>query len=323
MTMPADRQPNLRDRVAKDFSHLLRQSRDDLRSESGLHADFVAQCIEAVDAKKERLGGPVTGEMIVHVVATSLKLDDKDRRLLAAAWLALYGYICLVDFELDQRGFLNARTSIAASALLGWGIATLGRYTSGTKYASVLADNINLAFSGQYQDLAIRAGDPRDRQQSDVDKNRAIVATVAGFCAAAGEDNDRLIRAMEAMLGPFQLFDDLQDLQEDFQENNVTALVRIVTNCADVLGLTTQAAMYRALIRDAKTIKLLTQAGEGIDQSLMLLDASRDQALITYLHGLRSCNIALIHALDEYQRDPIAIREPEIFQKIEQIANAC
>lgn len=213
--------------LAAEFAEPLRQSRDDLLQFSQLHPDFVRECLAAIDAKKARMHGPVTGELFPHLLAQGLKLDDKDRRVLAAAWLALYGYICIVDYELDQKGHLGGRLSIAASALLGWGVTTLGRYTAGTPYANVFSDNVNKAFAGQYEDIRLRGSAEADREQSDIDKNRAFVAAIAGYCAAAGEWDDRLIRSAELLIRPFQILDDLQDLQENLPRKQSHAL------CAD------------------------------------------------------------------------------------------
>ncbi len=309
-------------RLAEKFSGPLSQSRTDLLEFSHLHQDFIDSCFAAIDAKKLRLDGPVTGEIFPHLVAEGLKLADKDRRIVAAAWLALYGYICLVDYELDQKGYLNGPSSIAASALLGWGVATLGRYTAGTEYASIFLDNINRAFAGQYEDIIVRTDPYADRARSDMEKNRAVVAAIAGFCAAAGESDDRLIRSAEAMLGPLQLFDDLQDLQEDYHENNITPFVRIVQDCIAAALPLTQTEMYRVLIKDQRTSSLLRRAAGAVERAILILDADRDQALVAYLAELRDRNGALIRALADYQIEPPLITEPEVMQRIEQIATA-
>jgi hypothetical protein len=299
------------------------QARADLPEFSHLHREFVRECLAAVDAKKERMGGPVIGELFPHLLAQGLKLKDKDRRLLAASWLALYGYICIVDYELDQKGHLSGRLAIATSALLGWGIATLGHYTASTPYADVFVDNINKAFAGQYEDIKTRRSAAGDREQSDIDKNRAFVATIAGYCAAAGEGDDSLIRSAEALIRPFQILDDLQDLQEDYGENNLTPFVRIVTECVSAAQPLDRPSMYRALIKDSRTIGLVARAKNGVEEALLLLNADRDQSLISYIVALRERADALIQALEDHQRDPAAITEPEVMQRIEQIATSC
>lgn len=319
----ANDQPRPALRLAEQFAGPLGQSRDDLFHLSNLHPDFVRECFAAIDAKKERLHGPVMGELFPHLVAQGLKLESQDRRMLAAAWLALYGYICIVDYQMDQTGHLSGRSSLAASALLGWGIATLGRYANDTPYASIFLDNINRAFAGQYQDIMVRGRDGADREDSDADKNRALVAAIAGYCAAAGESDDRLIRSSEAMLRPLQIFDDFQDVQEDHEEGNITAFVHIVRECIAKAAPVTQTDMYRVLIKDARTTDVLARASAGIEQALLFMDAERDQVIIAYLCELRDSNAALISALNDYQRDPPLITEPEVMRRIEQIATGC
>ncbi|HXQ84898.1 MAG TPA: hypothetical protein VN769_12625 [Xanthobacteraceae bacterium] len=320
MTTSAD-QSDTYIRLAAKYAGQLSQSRDDLLHLSNLHQDFVNQCFAAIDASRARLQRAPTGEIFPHLVAQSLALDDKDRRLLMAAWLALFGYICIVDHELDQNGYLNGRTSIAASALLGWGVATLGRYAAGTPFADVFLDNVNRAFSGQYEDMQVRGDPGADRQLSDTDKNRAIVAAAAGFCAAARESDDRVIRSAEALLGPFQILDDLEDLQEDHGQDNITIFVRIVRDYISTAVPLSRNAMYGAIIRDSRTKAAVVRAAEGIDRALLLLDPNRDLALVDYIADLRDRTAGLIRVLDDYQREPAAIKEPEVMRQIEQLAN--
>jgi hypothetical protein len=310
-------------RLAAVYAGQLEQSRQDLLEFSNLHPDFVKDCLTAIDVSKARLKRAPTGEIFPHLVARSLVLDDNDRRCLMAAWLALFGYICLVDHELDRAGYLSGRTSIAASALLGWGIATIGRYTAQTPFEKVFLENVNRAFAGQYEDIRSRADAAADRSVSDLDKNRAIVAAMAGFCAAAKETDERMIRAAEAMLGPFQILDDLEDLQEDHGEDNVTLFVRIVRETISTSIPLTRNAMYGAIIRDSRSKEVMIRAADGIEKALVLLDSRRDRVLIDYVTGLRDRTATLIRILDDYQRAPSPIKEPEVMRQIEQVANGC
>ncbi len=309
-------------RLTTELAGELAQTRDDLVRFSKLHPDFVKDCFAAIDASKARLRRLTVGEIFPHLVAKGLTLDDGDRRTLAAAWLAMFGYILLVDHELDQKGYLDGRASIAASALLSWGIATGGRYVAGTPYADVFMDNVNRAFAGQYEDIRVRGQLNADRRQSDADKNRAFVAAIAAFCAAARESDDRLIRCAEAMLGPFQVLDDLEDLEEDFGENNITAFVRIVKEAVSATA-PTRTDMYRAIMNDPRTVTTLRRAGDGAEKAILFLDPLRDQALIANLCELRECNAALISALEDYQRNPSPVTEPEVMRRIEQVAVGC
>ncbi len=309
-------------RLAEKFAGPLSQSRTDLLQFSHLHQDFIDRCFAAIDAKKLRLEGPVTGEIFPHLVAEGLKLEDKDRRIVAAAWLALYGYICLVDYELDQKGYLNGPSSIAASALLAGAsprLAATPRAQNAPRYSWTTSTGRSRA---SMRTSEVRTDPDADRARSDMEKNRAVVAAIAGFCAAAGEADDRLIRSAEAMLGPLQLFDDLQDLQEDYHENNITPFVRIVQDCIAAASPVTQTEMYRVLIKDQRTSSLLRRAADAVERAILILDANRDQALVAYLAELRDRNAALIRALADYQIEPPLITEPEVMQRIEQIATA-
>jgi hypothetical protein len=318
MTTSSDRN-RLAVPLAERFSYVLSQARSDLYENSKLHADFVGRCIEVLEAKTERLQGPLLGEVFPHLVAEGLQLPDLDRRTLAAAWLAIYGYISLVDYELDQKGHLNARESIAASALLGWGIATLARYTAGTRFQETFIENINRAFSGQYEDLRSREINDADRQNSDVEKNRASVMVAAAYCAAAGETDDRLVLATESLLSAFQILDDLEDVQEDNNEHNITAFVRIVRQCASTARALQRTDVYRAVIADPSTQRLLERAVNAFEQSLLLLKIEKDQSLIAFICEMKARTIDLISVLDDYQINPSPVKEPEVLKKIDLI----
>jgi len=309
--------------LAARFAGPLSQTYEDLSRLSRLHPEFVKECLTAIDVSRARLRRPSTGEIFPHLVAQSLTLDDKDRRALMAAWLALLGYICIVDHELDQKGYITGQKSIAASALLGWGVATLGRYTTGTPFASVFLDSINRAFAGQYEDIQLRSSTDADRQRSDKDKNRACLAAVAGFCAAAREPDDHMVRSAEALLGPFQILDDLEDLEEDEGQENITIFVRIAREYISTVKSPSRMEMYRAIIGDARTVSALRRAAAGFEKALLLLDSRRDLALIEYIGEMRIRTIDLVSVLDDYQRDRSPIKEPEIMRRIEQVASGC
>lgn len=316
---PADTQSSLVDSLADQFAGPLLQSRRDLLDLSNLHPDFLKACSAFINTTSPQRKGPSSGEIFSHLVMKGLELPDNDRRMLAAAWLALHMYMSVVDHELDQKGYLDGPSLIAASALMGWGVATLSRYTAGTPFASVFTDNINKAFAGQYDDMRIRSDKNADRRSSDSDKNRALIAAVAGFSAAAGISDDRLIRSAEALLGTFQILDDLQDLQEDCGEDNITVFVRIARECASAAAPLTRSQMYSAIIRDPRTKEALQKAAEGIEKALLMLDGDRDRVLVEFLIKLRVRNTALVQALADYQRDPSVIKEPEVLSQIKEM----
>ena len=328
--MTAANNPNglpssLTDSYAGTFAGALKQSRHDLLHLSDLRRDFVEECFAALDAGKmqsavKRLS---SFELYPQLVLHGLKVPDHDRRMLAAAWLALLGYIAIVDHELDKKGYLNGQSLIAASALLGWGVATFSRYTAGSPFAKVFLDNINRAFAGQYEDIRVRGDENSNRQSSDEEKCRGLVAAVAGFCTLAGLTDDRLIRSTEAILGTLQILDDLQDVEEDHDEGNLTIFVRIARECASAAASSTRGEIYSAVIRDPRTTITMRQVTEGIDKALLILDGNRDHALIAFLSDLRDRNIALIRELEDYQRNPAPIREPSIMSKIEEMYMQC
>jgi len=310
-------------RLANEVAGFVRQSRDDLVHLSNLHPDFVEACFAALDAKKKELREPVLGwEIIPHLVARSLTLDDQNRRMLAAACVALSGYTYILDGELDQKGHLGGRLSIAASALLGWAIATLGHYAAGTPFANVFLDNINRAFAGQYEDIKVRGDVDANRTRIDVEKNRGFVAAIAGFSAAGGESNDRLVRMVETLIGPMQIWDDFQDIEEDYHEKNLTPFVRIYGECVSAAEpLLSSDAMYGALIRDPRTTGLLKSAQAGLEDALLLLDINRDQSLIAYIGELRDRNAALISALNDFQHEPPLVAEAFVVRRLRRIVD--
>jgi hypothetical protein len=324
-TNPNSLPSSLIDSYAETFADALNQSRHDLLHLSNLHRDFVDKCFVALDAGKMQSAVKQLSsyELYPQLVLQGLKVPDHDRRMLAAAWLALLGYTAIVDHELDQKGCLNGRSLIAASALLGWGVATFSRYTAGSPFADVFLDNINKAFAGQYEDIRVRGKENADRQSSDEDKGRGLVAAVAGFCTLAGLTDDRLIRSTEAILGTLQILDDLQDVEEDHSEGNLTIFVRIARECAFAAAPSTRGEMYSAIIRDPRTTSTMRQVTEGIDKALLILDGNRDRALIAFLSDLRDSNIALVRELEDYQRNPAPIREPSIMSRIEKMYMQC
>jgi hypothetical protein len=306
--------------LSLEFSDAIAQTRQDLRDFSQIRSDFIEGGLAAIDAAKAHLSEPSGGEIFSHMLAAGLKLSDRDRRMVAAAWLALFGYVRLVDDALDKKGYLDSRTTIISSALMGWGIATMARYTAGTKYHDAFLDNVNRAFSGQFQDIMDRGDLSANRTLSDQEKNRVFVAVAAGFSAAAHDSDDRLLRAVEVSVAAFQTLDDLRDVQEDHHDNNLTAFVRIARECVDSAASLTHTAIYLPLIRDPRTVDALKRAGATLDQSLMLLDGARDLAMITYFRGMRDSNTALIGALEEYQRAPSPAQETELMRRIAQLS---
>src|ERR1700722_1192887 len=142
--------------LADRFQPIIAQSCIDLPDFSKIHRDFVDDCLTVIYNKRKASSGRLFGEMFPYIAIAGLKLPDEDRRQLAAAWLAMYGYATLVDLGLDEIGHLGARSSLGSSALLSWSVATIARFTADTPYADTFKDNIAAAFSGQYQDVTHR-----------------------------------------------------------------------------------------------------------------------------------------------------------------------
>ncbi len=305
--------------LERRYQPLIEQARLDLRDFSGLHRDFLVDCFGAIESKKSRLSSPLLGQLFPYLASEGLKLSDGARRGLAAAWLAMYGYICLADYRLDQTGSLDARASTASAALLCWAISEVSKYTIGTPFAATFVQNVSGAFSGQYEDINNRHKEDWDRTKTDVDKNRAVLAILCGYCAASNETDDRLLCATEKLLGPFQLLDDLRDLTEDVQENNITALVKIARQTLkDLTNGSTESALYSALISDPRIIALLERATLAIGDSILLLHAQRDNALVFYLAELRKQMASLIALLRRF-RSGGGVSEPDVYGAIREI----
>jgi hypothetical protein len=302
------------------FSDVIAQAQADLCESSLLHSDFVIDCINSISEKSARAAAPLLGQIFPHLVAEGLHLSDHDRRKLAAAWLALYGYICLVDFQLDRYGSLNGRSALSASALLSWGIGTISRIASDSPFADAFSVNVSMAFSAQYADINKRAEPEFDRAQTDADKNRAIVAIVAAYCAASGATDNHLIRATELMLGPFQMLDDFQDLLEDLEEGNLTSFARMAAKCSGQLSQPLSSIeLYRFVFKDAKTVVALTDAIKSMEQAVLLLDHKQDASLVAFLMHLREQLATFSGALQNYQSGTSTIGEPELLSQLRQI----
>jgi hypothetical protein len=308
-------------RLTYEVDAWVKKSRDDFRELSHLHPDFIDACLAALDSKKRPASDGIIGwEIIPHLVFQSLNLDDQKRRLLSAASVALSGYTFILDGELDQKGYLDGRLSVAASALFGWAMATLGQFTAGTPFAEVFVDNINRAFAGQYRDMQLRGVSRGDRAWSDIEKNRGFVAGMAAFCGAGGEPDDRLVRMVETIIGPMQIWDDFQDVEEDCREDNHTPFVQILTQCVSIVEPALSAkGMYSALIRDPRTTELFKRAQDGIQNATLLLDANRDQSLIAYYGEWRARNTALINALEGFQRAEPGVDEAFVLKCVDRL----
>jgi hypothetical protein len=295
---------NLIERLANRYRPLTDQSHLDLRTFSGLHPDFIADCVGAIAEKKKRLSAPLLGEIFPHLVAEGLKLPDTDRRQLSAAWLALYGYISLVDFQLDTVRYLDARASLSASALLGWSIGIISQYTVGTSYHDTVMANVAAAFSAQYEDLCNRQRHQFDRTETDCNKNRAILTIIAGYCAAAKVERCTLLDATETLLGTFQILDDLQDVYEDIRENNITTFVKILRSVThDPLESLAEPEIYNFLLGEDRFSEALRSAVISMDHALILLDATRDKSLVVYLSHLRTDLEGLISKIKKHNEN--------------------
>jgi hypothetical protein len=311
--------PNPVAALSERYQSVIHQSHRDLQDFSGLHPDFIADCVGAIAAKKVRLSAPLLGELFPYLAAEGLRLPDHSRRRLAAAWLAMYGYSCLADYEMDKKGFLDARTSTSATALLFWSAAEIGKYTVATRYADTFVENMCAAFAGQYEDILNRQDEHGDRSRTNVDKNRGMVAVLAGFSAAANEADDRILRATECVLAPFQILDDLHDLEEDLKENNITAFVAIAKCALRGSACDDERVLYSYLISDPRVPSLIENAVRKIDEAILLLNASRDHALISYLSLLRRQISSLTDMLRDFQSGCNNISEPDIYGAIREI----
>lgn len=305
--------------------HYLRidQARADLVTRSQLHPAFIRECIDSIDEKRKRSATPLIGEIFPHIVAEGLQLGDGDRRDLAAAWLAMYGYITISDFEIDRRGHLRGVSSLACGSLLAWSIATVSKFTVGTPFHHIFTSNVAQAFAAQYADVQGRKDPNFDRATANADKNRAVVAMISGYCAAAQQPTSCLIDATERVLGSFQILDDLQDVCEDVAEDNLTTFVRVLREISpksieDITG----PAAYAMLVRDGRVLDELERVVSPLEQAMLILDAERDRALLGYLGYLTNQVKRLIRLIAD-ARSNHAIDDPIIYAHIREIVCHC
>jgi hypothetical protein len=263
-----------------------------------LHPVFKSIALSALQRKSERAEAPLLGELFPHLVGASFTLPDAERRRLAVAWLALYSYISLVDYDLDKTGRLGPRDALASSALLGWGLTVLAQVTADTALAAPFFKNVQLAFAAQYDDLQRRADFSYDREGTDVDKNRAIVAAVCAYCAA-GNGDARLVSAVEHLLGAFQFLDDLLDLEEDYLEDNNTFLLRMASPSVEKTSSSDE--LYAAVFSHPSFTPKLDSVAHAIEQSMMMLKPSVDTGLMAFTRTLHSQVSSLKDHVMEYQ----------------------
>jgi hypothetical protein len=95
--------------------------------------------------------------------------------------------------------------------------------------------------------------------------------------------------------------------------------VQIVRQCADSAKALQRTDVYRAIIAEPSTQRLLARAVDAFEQSLLLLTIERDRSLVAFICEMKSRTIDLISALDDYQTNPSAVKEPEVLKKIDQI----
>jgi hypothetical protein len=305
--------------------HYLRidQARTDLVMRSQLHPAFIRECIKSIDEKRKRSATPLIGEIFPHIVAEGLQLGDRDRRDLAAAWLAMYGYISISDFEIDRRGHIPGVSSLACGSLLAWSIATVSRFTVGTPFHHTFTSNVARAFAAQYADVEGRKDPNFDRAAADADKNRAVVAMISGYCAAARQPTSCLVDATERVLGSFQILDDLQDVCEDAAEDNLTAFVRVLRDVSPKsIEAISEPAAYAMLVRDGRVLDELERVVPPLEEAMLMLDAERDGALLGYLGHLTTQVRMLIRLITD-ARSNHAIDEPTIYGHIREIVCHC
>lgn len=291
------------------------QARSDLLTLSGLDADFIFDGLAALAKKDDTERAPSLGRFLPFLIADGLELQAAERRRLAAAWVAVYGYVILVDQCLDKAGALKGRALMSASALLGWGLSVMAQTTAGTHFAHPFLRNIAQAFNGQYADLGARNGGLR--RISDIDKNRALVAMTAGYAAAGGESDDRLLLAVEKLLGPLQMLDDLLDVEEDLEEGNATVFVQMLRRVRSeaVSGVEDRRALYARLFSAPEFPGLLEEARSALEEATLLLEGRTDNALAHYFVYLRGELGSLIDLVRQRQREGV-LDDPDLYERV-------
>jgi hypothetical protein len=179
------------------------------------------------------------------------------------------------------------------------------------------------AFAGQYVDVKGRKDPEFDRAAADADKNRAVVAMISGYCAAARQPTSCLVDATERVLGSFQILDDLQDVREDAAEDNLTTFVRVLRDvspkCIEEIS---EPAAYALLVRDVRVLDELERVISPLEEAMLMLDAERDRALLGYLGHLTNQVRVLIRLIADARSNP-AIDEPTIYTHIREIVCHC
>lgn len=302
------------------YSIFIEQSIRDLKEFSSLHPDFLADCIGAISRKSNQHQCPMYGALYPDLVANGLTLDETEYRLLRAAWIALYGYASLIDIESDKAGTVAATTSLSASALLGWGIATISRLTASSPLFEFVVSNIMDAFAAQRQDIKYRSESHYERTESDRNKNSAFVAIVAALCAAGREGDGSLIRATRLLLGAFQLVDDISDLREDIEENNLTDCVKMAVGYSQVARISSaEMSLYRVLFLNKRLPTLLARAEADIGLALLEIDGHRHQILFWYISMLLKQVAAFRRDVERFQSGDRAISEPDLYEQVRKI----
>src|SRR6185312_1060499 len=141
------------------------------------------------------------------------------------------------------------------------------------------------------------------------------VAIVAAYCAAAGDTSDSLIRATERILTTFQILDDLQDVEEDLKENNLTVFAKIVKDSVKSFQQVTGQEAYPIIMRDPKVRAEIARACVAVGETLLFLDHARDAVLISYLSHLARQLSELQLAIEGYQSNP-TIQDPLLLGRI-------
>ena len=291
----------------------------DLPFLSGLHPDFIEDALTAYRTKHADPNAPSLGRVLPFLIAEGLDLDSSSRHRLAAAWLAVYAYILIADAGLDSGKGLSGRNILSASALLGWGLSTVAQITANTPFSDTYLNNISAAFNGQYYDVRSRDGSV-SRARSDIDKNRAIVAMTAGYAAAAGEENHGLLLAIENLLGPLQMLDDLLDLEEDLAEGNITSFVCIVRSFTSNswLDISTRKDIYGSLFASREFTDIVGRSLSPLEEAMEVLPSEGHEPLRQYLRYLHT-EIGQLVTLLRKRQAGAPVGDPELYERVHYI----
>jgi hypothetical protein len=98
---------------------------------------------------------------------------------------------------------------------------------AGSKYEKIADNMVASAFNGQLQDIALKheTGAITEKQESAINKNHLNHLIALAISSKLPQYESMIMKISELIIYIEHAFDDIQDIQEDFDEKNYSPLI--------------------------------------------------------------------------------------------------